>query len=451
MSASAEQVVSPGPGTRLIGKFVDIKLQEVGPALWAFACFFCLLGCYYTIRPLRDEMGILGGVENLQWLFTGTFVATLLVVPLFGYAAARLSRLRLLTTVYVFFVANILVFYALFSSGMDAAWVARAFFIWTSVFVLFVVSVFWSFMADIFSNVQARRLFGFIAAGGSAGAIAGPLMTVLLVNVIGTANLLLLSALLLTGTLACIHRLSGYAPDRASETKHVECESSEPIGGGVLAGIVRMVRSPYLLGIGLFIWLYTTLSTFLYFTQAELVRDAFSDSASRTALFAGIDLAVNALTICTQLFLTGRIIKWLTLPKTLALIPLMMMLGFLGLGITPVLPLLIGVQVLRRAGNYGITRPAREILFTVVDREARYKAKNFVDTAVYRAGDAISGWVFSGLKAAGLSLSMIAFIAVPVAALWMVVGYLLGRRQEQLRLDQLATSQSVDSKPEVTT
>lgn len=399
-------------------------------ALWAFAYFFALLSSYYILRPVRDEMGILGGVENLHWLFTGTFVAMLAAVPLYGVAVRRWPRRHLLPRVYLFFILNLLVFYGLFRAGLAEAWLARAFFIWLSVFNLFVVSVFWSFMADLFSNAQARRLFGFVAAGGSAGAIAGPALTAGLAATLGTVNLLLVSAALLGLAVVCIHGLLAWDnPQRPGGDPRAEAA----LGGSALAGFTLLLRSPYLLGIALFILLYTTLSTFLYFEQAHIVRAAFSDSTQRTALFAGIDLAVNTLTVLAQLFLTGRLVERMGLAATLALIPAFLMVGFAALGAAPVLGVLVAVQVLRRAGNYAIARPAREMLFTVVDRESRYKAKNVIDTVVYRGGDALSGWAFAGLTALGLGLSAIAWLGVPLAAAWLAVGLWLGRRQEQLR------------------
>jgi len=418
---------------------VSVEARELAGLLWAFAYFFCLLCSYYILRPLRDEMGIAGGVDQLQWVFTGTFVAMLVAVPLFGAVAGRYPRRTLLPLVYWFFIANILLFYVLLRVGLAEAVVARAFFIWTSVFNLFVVSVFWSFMTDLFSNAQARRLFGFIAAGGSAGAVSGPALTALLAGPVGAVNLLLVSAALLGGAVLCIHRLgrlaSGLREDggEGRPTAPDTRESEGPIGGGMFAGIRLVFGSRYLLGVCLFILLYTTLSTFLYFEQAHIVAGAFDDRATRTTVFAYIDLGVNSLTILTQVFLTGRIVVRLGLPATLALVPVLVALGFVGLGLAPVLPMLLAFQILRRAGNYAVTRPAREVLFTVVGREARYKAKNFIDTVVYRGGDAISGWVFAGLKALGLSLSAIAFVAVPVAILWAATGLYLGRRQEALR------------------
>jgi len=422
---------------RLLGLAVDSRACEIPALLWSFGYFLCLLCSYYILRPLRDEMGIAGGVDRLQWLFTGTFVVMLAAVPLFGWISSRLPRRHLMPVVYGFFIAHIVGFYVWFDAAGETPWAARSFFIWTSVFNLFVVSVFWSFMADLYSNEQARRLFGFIAAGGSAGAIAGPALTTLLIPLIGPVHLLPISAGLLAVAVVCIHRLSAWS-ENAKTHAGPPAHRPGPLGGGPFGAVPLVLSSRYLLGICVFIWLYTTLATFVYFTQAQIIADHLDVPAQGTQLFAAMDLAVNTLTILIQALLTGRIIRALGLPWTLAAIPLLMMLGFFGLALAPVLPALILFQVARRAGNYAVTRPAREVLFTVVGREARYKAKKLIDTVVYRGGDALSGWLFVALKGLGLGLSGIAFTAIPLALAWLLTGLWLGRRQEVLchRQDQ---------------
>lgn len=414
-----------------VAAWLKAEPGELAPLAWSFGYFFCLLCGYYILRPLRDEMGIQGGVDNLQWVFTATFVTMLLAVPLFGWAAARLPRRRLVLATHGFFAANLAVFFVLFRLNVEPAWVARAFFVWVSVFNLVAVSVFWSVMADVFSNAQARRLFGVIAAGGSAGAIVGPGLTALLSERIGLANLLPLSMLLLLAAAGCgVAVMHGSARGRQHS---VDEKSEAPLRGGALAGAVRVVRSPYLLGLCLFIVLYTSLSTFLYFEQAHIVAAAFSDAVRRTQVFALMDLVVNVLTVGAQIFVTARLVKWLGLPLTLALIPVLMAVGFVVLGLAPTLMVLVVFQVLRRAGNYAVARPAREMLFTVLPRQDKYKSKNFIDTVVYRGGDALSGWAFAGLSGLGLGLSAIAFAAVPLAGLWMATGMLLGLSQERKR------------------
>jgi len=413
-------------------RFLDVQAQEVRAVFWSLSYFFALLCSYYIVRPMRDEMGIAGGVENLQWLFSGTFLAMLAAVPLFGWVSSRFPRRRFLPYLYTFFIVKLLVFFVLFQSDITHAWVARAFFIWVSIFNLFVVSVFWSFMADLFNNEQAKRLFGFIAAGGTVGALVGPVLTTALAIPLGPTNLLLLSACFLLWAVVCVNRLVGCRTMRADPgavDAAAPADVEQPMGGSVFAGIQLVARSPYLLGICALMLLFTTLATFLYFQQAQIIRDHFADPAARTAVFAAMDLAVNTLTIVIQVFVTGRLVKRLGLAATLCLIPLLLAAGFALLGFAPVLAVLVVVQVVRRAGNYAIMRPAREMLYVVLGREEKYKAKNFIDTVVYRGGDAVSAWVYAGLRALGFSLAGIAWLAVPLAALWAWLAYTLGKRQ----------------------
>jgi len=413
--------------SQLLKPVVPVEPREVAAVVWSFIYFFSLLGGYYILRPVRDEMGIIGGVDNLQWLFTGTFIAMCAAVPVFAWIAARFPRRRFVPWVYYFFIANILIFFGLFKADITDVIIARAFFIWTSVFNLFVVSVFWSFMADIYSTPQARRLFGLIAAGGSAGAIAGPGMTALIAPSLGPINLLPIAALVLAVALIAIHQLrhwdlQGGGAD-GDPTSH-----ENPVGGGILTGVKKVIASPYLLGIVAFILFYTTLATFLYFQQAEIIKNAFDDSAQRTAVFAWIDFGVNALTIVGQFMITHRLVKHMGLGPTLAIVPFALLIGFAALAASPVLIVLLVVQILRRAGNYALTKPAREMLFTVLDRESKYKSKNFIDTVVYRGGDAVAGWIYAGLAALGLGISGTAMVAVPLAAIWLVLALWLGQR-----------------------
>jgi len=410
----------PGEGTRL---------------RWAFLYSFSLLCSYYLLRPLRDEMGIRGGIGELHWVFTGTFFATLAAAPLFAAAAARFPRKTLLPVVYLFFFVNILLFFGLFRLEIAGTAVARAFFIWTSVYNLLVVSVFWSFMADLYSAAQAKRLFGLIAAGGTLGAIAGPALAATVATRWAPINLLPSSAALLLVCIACIVRLTqDMRPDNASEAPRGE--PTDPggaaLGGSLMEGLALIARSRYLIGICLFIWLYTTLSTFVYFEQAHIVAASFADSAQRTRVFALLDLAVNLVTIGTQAFVTGRVMERFGVAATLALVPGLVALGFTALAVAPVLPVLLAFQTLRRSGNYALTKPAREVLFTVVDRSTKYKAKNFIDTVVYRGGDAVSAWLFAGLQALGLGLAGVAIIAFPLAGLWSWLGWRLGQLHARL-------------------
>ena len=434
---------------RLIGS-LNLAPTELPALLWAFAYFFCLLCSYYLLRPLRDAMGIAGGVDQLQWLFTATFLVMLAAVPVYGWAVSRFRRARLLPLVYGFFVANLLVFYVLMqvtaeqgtlsaqattsTTGSSTLIVARVFFVWVSVYNLFVVSVFWSFMADIFSPERAQRLFPAIAAGGTAGALIGPLVAALCSRHFEAHTLLLLSAVTLAATLPCISHLSRWARDHftTDPENHAQQEPSA-VGGSIIAGFTTVMRSPYLLGICVSMLLFSTLATFLYFQQAAIVRDAFSDTASRTTVFASMDFATNALTLITQLFITSRLIKHAGIAVTLALVPAALTVGFIVLSISPALAAVLIVQVLRRAGNYAIMRPAREMLYTVLNRETKYKSKGFIDTAVYRGGDAVSAWAYAAMTSLGLGTTAIAALAVPLSALWAGVAFALGRHHQALR------------------
>ena len=408
--------------------FYRLKRGELGASLWSFACFFCLLCGYYVLRPLRDEMGVQSGVDNLPWLFSATFAAMLLVVPVFGFAASRLPRRRLVPWSYLFFIANVLVFYALFSLGVHASSVARAFFVWVSVFNLFVVSLFWSLMADVFRPEQATRLFGLISAGGSCGALAGPTLTATLAAPLGTANLLLVSCAFLAAALVCVHALIHRAEPSAESAQEQAQPASDSIGGTTWSGLAVIARSPYLLGVVAYVLLYTVLLGFAYLDLARLVAQTYADSAQRTALFARVDLAVNVLTLLAQLFLVAKLVEKLGVGAALALLPALGLAGFAVIASLPVLAVLIAFQIFRRAADYAIARPAREMLFTVLTREAKYKSKNFIDTVVFRGGDAASGWVYSALKGLGLGLAGVAAAAIPGVLVWLVLGLWLGRQ-----------------------
>jgi ATP:ADP antiporter, AAA family len=440
-------IIKPGAAQSLLSDRVYSKMQravevqrgELEALFWAFTFFFALLCAYYIVRPMRDEMGIAGGVEHLQWMFSATFLATLAVAPLFGWVARRFAIKRFLPYAYAFFISNLLVFYALFKAGPANPYVARAFFVWVSVFNLFIVSVFWSLMADIFTSDQAARLFGMIAAGGTAGALAGPALTAVLARPLGTANLLLISSLLLGWSILCINRLiswksSGAVPDERRSAFGPERKSKydDPLGGGIFAGIKLVFRSSYLTGICLLMLLYTSLATFLYFHQARIVRDAIGDPASRTSLFASMDFSVNAITLVLQLFLSGRIVKRFGIAWALALSPLMLGAGLVTVWFAPLLGVVVAAQVIQRTGNYAIMRPAREMLFVVVSVEEKYKAKNFIDTAVYRGGDLASAWLFSGLRAFGAAAAGAALAAVPLVCACAWLSSRLSRRHEKL-------------------
>jgi len=425
-----------------LDEILNIESGEWRPVAWSFLYFFCLLGGYYVLRPVRDEMGIQSGLQNLPWLFTATFVAMLLAVPLYGWAATRFARRSLLPVVYGFFIVNLLAFYVAFTGGAPVAVVARVFFVWLSVFNLFVVSVFWSFMVDIFNREQSRRLFGLIAAGGSMGAITGPAVTAKLAQVVGIFNLLLVSAAMLSLALLSIWRLRVWSRRTPSADDDVEA-----LRGRWWDGMTRVLQSRYLWGVSAYILLYTTVATFLYFIQAHIVHDSFDDPARRTQVFALLDLATNTLTVVLQLFFTGRIVARWGLPTVLGIVPIVVAAGFLILGWAPVLVLIALVQVLRRAGNYALARPGREMLYGVLPRIDKYKSKNFIDTVVYRGGDAVSGWIYAAMAALGLGMAGIAWAAIPLALAWLLVGLFLGRRYRELEF-KLGPAVQYDTEPE---
>lgn len=409
-----------------------IEPSEALALLWSWLYFASVLFAYYIIRPVRDEMGIAGGVEHLSWLFTATLVAMVAVNLPFAALTRRLPRLRLVALCHRFFVLNLLLIAALFffSTPSQHVWVGRGFFIWTSVFNLFVVSIFWIVMVDVFSPERSKRLFGLIAAGGTLGAMSGSGLTALLSH-LGPAVLLLCSAVLLEVAVFSAGKLERVSA-KLSASPSVE-EAERPLKGSVLSGLRNALGSPYLLGVTFYILLFTLTSTSLYFQQAEIVRSHFSNAAARTALFAKIDLSVNALTLVFQLLLTGRMVQWLGVGATLALLPLASAVGFSALAAAPTVPVLVAFQIFRRAGNFAIAKPARELLFTVLSREDKYRAKSFMDTVVYRAGDQLGAWSQAAAGALGAGPTAMALLAVPLSVAWLVNGIWLGREQQALQ------------------
>lgn len=417
-------------------RIVDARPDELRALACAFAFHFLVLASYYVLRPIRDEIGAAGGLENLSWLFTATLVAMLGANVLFSAVAARLSRRRFIPLAYRFFIATLAAFYLLMQVAPDAeAWVGRAFYVWVSVFNLFVVTVFWGFMADVFGSEQGKRLFGFIAVGGTLGAIAGGTLTAALVGQVGSATLLLVSAVLLEGAVWCVKVFPVGAPlgaTVAAKAAPTGAHAEWPLGGTFWSGIAHVFRSPYLLGICAFMLLHSVTSTLVYFQQADIAGAAFTDRGARTAFFAQLDVAVNVLTVLMQVFLTGRLLKWLGVGATLALLPVVSLGGFVAMAFAPSLALLAGFQIGRRAVNYALSRPAREVLFTVLPREDKYKAKAFTDTFVYRAGDQVGAWTYPLLRLLGVGLAGVSAVAVPLAAGWVALSVWLGRRQVRL-------------------
>ena len=415
-------------------RLIDFRPGEGRLVAWAFLYLFAVFSSYYVIRPIRDEVGLAGGVSNLSWLFTGTLVAMMTVNPAFAVLVRRLPRIRFITIAYRFFILNLLVFLVLFriSSGTANVWVGRAFFIWTSVFNLFVVSVFWAFMVDIFTNEQGKRLFGFIGAAATLGGICGATITASAVKSVGVPSLLICAAVLIEVGVFAARRLGRLG--QAAETAPMEQPApagDRPIGGSVFAGFTHALHDPYLLHISLYMLLYTILSTFLYFKQATIVDRSLTDRAARAAFFARIDLMVNVLTLGAQFFLTGRVMKRAGMALTLAFVPAVTAAGFLLVGFMPVPAIVVGFIVLRRTSNFAFARPTREVLFTVLSREDKYKTKNFIDTVVYRLGDQVGAWSSTLVTWAGLGTASIEWIAVPLALAWVGNAWWLGRKQER--------------------
>jgi AAA family ATP:ADP antiporter len=452
------------PAERLLGRLVDVRADEMRAMLLACVYFFFLLSSYFILRPIRDALGVAAGVSQLPWLFVGTLSATLICQPLFAMLVARFPARRFIPITYQFFALNLLLFWLALHHGAGAqigrdVWVGRAFFVWTSVFNLFVVSVFWCFMADVFRSEQAKRLFGFIGVGGTLGSLAGSAVTASLAERIGTVNLLLISLVLLElatvvvlvfprGTVAraagvrsaadARKALRGEEPAPANGAAGAEsAEHDRPIGGSAWSGIANVLRSRYLLGIAAFLVLYTIGSTFLYFQQADIIGAEFVGREARTQILAKMEFAASLLTVFTQLFFTGRIIRTIGLAATLALMPAISILGFSAIGLSafglvPTLGAFVVFNVLRRGSNFALTNPAMEVLFTVVPREDKYKAKSFIETFVYRSGDQIAAWTYAGLAAIGMSRTALAWPAAALSALFLVVGIWLGRRQTRL-------------------
>lgn len=412
---------------------------ELRPALCGFLLFLCLFTGYFMLRPIRESMGIAAGVENLQWLFTATFLVMLAAVPLFAWLSSRVPRLRLIDWVYGFFGFNLLMFVELFQFQPDSVWLARVFYVWISVYNLFVVSVAWSLMADVFDSEQAKRLFAFIAAGASVGGLLGPTLSALLIGPLGSSGLMLLAALLLGATLVLKRALMRWRETGGAGRPGAAPTQSprQPLHGNPFSGLTAVLKSPYLLGIAGFVVLLATVSTFLYFEQARLVAEHYPDRQAQVRIFGTIDIIVQAGALLSQLFITGRIAPKLGVRALLAVVPLLMCIGFLGLALAPGFALLAAVMIVRRIGEYAFVRPGREMLFAPLDVESKYTAKNFIDTVVYRAGDAMSGWAKSMLDLLGQGAGPAAIIGACCALLWGYLGWQLGRRADSATLREL--------------
>lgn len=430
------------PGTtwpwRLLRVVTEVEPPETGAVFLSFGYFFFLMASYFILRPLRDTMGTVYGVAHLQELFTGTFVLSFIVAPVYAGFASRIPLSTFLPWVYGFIAATLVGFYFAFAAHENNRWIAAAFYIWLSTFNLITISVFWSMMADIFSKPQAKRLFGFIAAGGTFGTIAAPTFVTFYVNTVGTNTLLLISAtgFVITAYLVRLveaekRKFSAFDPEAQKTTL------DRSLGGNPFDGFALLAKSRYLLMIAFFLLLMTWISTVIYFQLGDLISHAFATKAARTRAYASIDLAVNGAAVLIQLFGTGRFIQRFGVTTGLLLNPIIMVVAFLVVAFSPVLLVLGGIQVLRRVAEYAVAKPSRDMLFTAVDQQAKYKAKNVIDTVVYRFGDLTSAWASSLILPFGVV--GLAIFGVGVSIFWFPIALLLGRRYEGTRSDQFVT------------
>ncbi|WP_122868436.1 NTP/NDP exchange transporter [Pseudomonas viridiflava] len=395
-------------------EWANVRPGERAALLLGFAFHFCVLASYYLVRPLRDALGLEGGADKLQWLFTATFLVMLLMVPLFGALVSRLPTRRFVPLIYRCIALTMILFGVLIANRVAPVQVGNVFFVWISVYNLFIVSIFWSVLVDRFSSEQGQRLFGFVAAGGTLGTFIGPLLAATMASRLGPIALTLAAAVLLELAVRCHRALLARTEAQSADSSRVD----RRMGGSMLAGITLISRSPYLLGLVLFMLLHTTAATFLYFEQGRIVADSYSDVASRTQFFAVVDLIVSALTLTFQLLLTGPLIRMIGVGGALITLPLATVVAFIAMALAPVPTTVALAQGLRRAIEFSLVRPAREVLWTVVSREEKYKAKNVIETLVYRGGDAMSGWLSVGLAAMGAGFGIFAMLILPAAGAW---------------------------------
>jgi AAA family ATP:ADP antiporter len=433
MSQETESSGIPSYLTRTLG----IRRDELAAVGWSFAYFFFILSAYYMLRPIRDTMAIDSGVETIPWLFTGTFAVMVVAAPIFGWIASRFPRKQFLPWVYYFFVSNILVFYVAFSVAeeqmLDQVWIGRAFFVWLSVFNLFVVTVFWSFMADIYSKEQSRRLFGVISAGGSTGAVLGPVITGTLVIPIGFQYLLPVSALLLLAGVYCIYRLRHWVRQHVDGKDSETIESEKSIGGSAFEGMLLVFRRPYFGMIALALLLANFVGVFTYTYLLELVQITFEGMDRHIQVLAWIDAAINVFSFIGQLVLVKISVRRIGIGYTLALLPIISAIGFAVLAINPVFIIMAVLQILRRSLTFGFSKPTNDMLYSVVSTEEKYKVKNFIETAIYRSGDVVGAWSIRFLS--GIGITGTAIICIPIAIAWAAISLRIGR--EYRRLDDL--------------
>jgi len=424
--------------TEVLQRFTNVRPKEIAPLLASAFFFFCVLTALMVLRPARDALGMRGGLDAVRWLFIGTAVVTLMVNPVFGFLVSRFRRLRFIATTYLFFGGSLLVFWWVltFAPQTTGETSGRVFYVWFSVFNLFSTMVFWALMADRFSLEQSKRLFGVIAVGGTLGAIAGPSLAALLAQPLGTANLLLVSVGFLFLAIGAAWAVALLQPERSEDAGDPDAppavDEDEIIGGSAWEGFRAVFASRYLLGIATFVLILAVMATFLYFTRLQMVAALGDDLDMRTTVFAQIDLITQIATLVLQLIVTGHLMRRLGVAVTLALLPITVLLGFIGLAIAGTLIALVIFEALFKAVQRAVMRPARETLFTVVSREDKYKSKAFIDTFVYRAGDVTGAWTEGLLGRLGMGLAALATLAVPLALVWAALGIWLGRTQSRI-------------------
>ena len=413
----------------LFGRILGPKQHEYAAVAWSFAYFFCVLSSYYILRPIREAMAVGSGPDTIPYLFMGTFAAMMVATPIFGWVTSRYPRRTFLPWINLFFVSNILIFWFLFSQyvddGTDHIWLGRAFFVWLSVFNLFVVSVFWSFMADIYTREQGRRLFGFITAGGSIGALIGAAATSAVVVKIGFQNLFPIAAAILILPVLCIHKLRHWVAHEHEAEIDNTVESSKPLGGSPLSGITHVFGSNYFLGIVACSIIASLLGTALYIFAAQMVEDTISGANARTEFFSNINFWTNLFALLGQMFIVKQIVTRFGIGRSLALLPIVSVAGFVLLAFDPVLGVVAFLTIARRALGFSFSKPTTDMLYSVVTPEEKYKTKNFIDTAVYRFGDIIGAWSVKLLMILGIT--GVSVVMLPFAVIWFVVALWLGR------------------------
>lgn len=416
-------------------KFVNVNPGEIKALFISCLYFYLVLCAYYIFRPIRNEMTIAIGLEYIQWLLMLSMLVLFAVMPIFGWITGKFKTRQFMGYCTLFFASNLVIFSFLFNVEQRPVWVSSTFFVWVNVFNMFIVSLFWSFMNDVYSRTQSKRLFAFIASGGTLGALTGPVLHRFLVDDLGLAALLLISAVILASSVFCINWLikwenTEFDPEDVDHTPHTV--KDESLRGSIWDGLMLIIKSPYLMGICAFVALYAISLTFVMIYQAELIEATYPDPIERTKIFSMIDFASTAIALVLQILVTSNLIRWIGFRATFLLIPLGITIGFTFIAAYPVLLVTMVMTVFRRAGDYAIMKPAREMLFSVVSREEKYRSKNFIDTAILRTGDTTGAWLLAGARALGASATAIPLIGVGMGIAWCSVAYWLGTQYNRL-------------------